>query len=1314
RNEFGIRNRNQSSHNCVFYIFEKLGNDRSAKAELGGPMICMYLLGNPDHYTSHKFIPFYWQTFVNEAKRAFDPEHDEKYAKVVLGKRRGKVVGLTPVQDYIYRSDELEHVSLYEFIRCYERLHIAGKNKRKRPDNTDETNTGHSEDDDDGHTSKEDISISTEAFSDISNEDQLDEEMENLPKDTPALKLPKNAYRFKIKHPNYDTKAMKFVKRNEMRVPNFLGSHLPRKDQGDQEHYCATMLCLFKPWRSGFDLKKADDLWTNAFNNHKFDMNERTLMNHFNIRYECMDSRDDHQAQMKKEAGGNPFNNWIPDNEGAEMINEDCHAIDGGIGVSEGKGLLEFCQAYLSKLNQMNKVKTTLEGMDWCTPLRRSQPLLDENFTPSCQRSGTEWEYIIDAAKKNITDERIKSAENSQVSTSHVPNRVKVVTKDDFLRSTFPADKHRDIQAECIEKFSLNKEQERAFRIISNHARSLGSDQLKMYLGGMGGTGKSQVLKAIIYFFKEHKEPHRFVVVAPTGTAAALIEGSTYHSMFGISDRGKAQPINTIKQKLKGVEYIFLDEVSMLSAKDLERIDKQLKKINNNKDCAFGGMNMVFAGDFAQLPPAFGGEKTSLYSRAIGATATDEVSQAEAAGKALWHQVTTVVILRQNMRQSKQSASDTQLRTLLENIRYKSCTPNDLLFAQSLISSNGQNVPNINKDEFRNASIITGTNRNKDEINRLGTIRFAEETGQSLTHFFSQDSEIVSAREGKRIRTFAKINPDIQQHLWDQAPSYTDNHVPGKISLCNGLPVMIRYNYATELSMTKGQEAFVSGWQSHLGHNGENILDTLFVRLKDPPSNVQIDGLPQNVVPLYPLTADVACTMPNGKKYTIQRKQVHVLPNFAMTDYASQGKTRKYNPVDLLSLRSHQGYYTALSRSSTAQGTLILKGFDINHMTGGCSGSLRQEFRELELLDAITVLQYDDKLPDSIRGETRNRLIKTYRAYKGDHFVPSGVHKAIRWNKRNPFLEPVILTTHRNNDEKKNMQDTERTDLNTHTIPQNGKRRRSGISLPTTPDGATLRKKRNIRKSSPRMEPGLVWQNNSCAQITNIAKKAAATNGSEDDDDDDDDDSLPYSIAIGLHPVKTLTLREHKIGREFRMIIFGRVLPSSIASEYQDYPANIGRFYNEGKVHYVFQLGLPLNASDVMKKAYRYQMGEIRVMLGNIWLSTYSSDLVLSNTSEGTLPFDVISPPVYNITPTQNLGPVVFDKRDPVSVHNHPIFPQDRVFDLDQNRRPNSDAVELLNGNAVALFEGTLKKVRFFANEIRIIAQERHMPSKPI
>ena len=101
-----------------------------------------------------------------------------------------------------------------------------------------------------------------------------------------------------------------------------------------------------------------------------------------------------------------------------------------------------------------------------------------------------------------------------------------------------------------------------------------------MYLGGMGGTGKSQVIKVLISMFNQRNENHRFIVLAPTGTAAALLNGSTYYSVLGIHSsnthkkqdeplRNETVVIKKIQESLKGVDYIFIDEISMIACYEL-------------------------------------------------------------------------------------------------------------------------------------------------------------------------------------------------------------------------------------------------------------------------------------------------------------------------------------------------------------------------------------------------------------------------------------------------------------------------------------------------------------------------------------------------------------------------------------------------------------------------------------------------------------------------------------------------------------------------------------------------------------------------
>ena len=995
-----------STKEKAWRFMTKVANLLSAKAEMGAPMISMYLLGNPDHYTSHTFVPFYWQSYIQEARRPFEDGDLKIPQKVTVIKKKGKILGLSHVHDYVHRPGELADVNLYDWIKSYKREKLPKKEKQSES------------------SMKEDEAISADGSCDISlslnqNLDIDSECDENL--DKKNTRKTNNTMRFQLEHPLSDSHGVRYIVNNATRIPSFVGANLPRCDQGDREYYCSTMLALFKPWRQGTDLKCADKLWDEEFSDHSFSEEQRRYMRNFNLRYECLDARDDYRAQMSKNGEDTIIGSW--DKDDSEEVDDDLQGISPeNVELDDvPTDVLYSGPNHMRRMKEMEAVGRMLTSMGWADP-NAPVGLPLELFTPAKILPGVLWEQEIEKLKQKVQDKKnehninsVKAVQSSEaVQKSRTSMAVKIVDKS-YLEQDFHINGASELILSIIKDFTLNKEQERAIRIIANHAissKTSDPEQLRMYIGGMGGTGKSQIIKALSQFFVARNEAHCFIIVAPTGTAAALLGGSTYHSMFGINDRSGTNKVGHIKAKLTGTEYVFFDEVSMLSARDMYRINVQLAKVFEIAHVPFGGLNMVFSGDFAQLPPAVGGEHVSLYSRSIGMLSTDIKSQEEAVGKALWHQITSVVILRENMRQNTQSDEDASLRAALENMRYKACKPEDIAFLRTRISSNIPGRPSICQDQFRNVSIITGTNLHKDEINRLGAIRFAQETGQSLTDFFSDDSPRTTQGDSERSRQckqVGEITNEMREALWSQPPSSTDKHIAGKLSLCIGLPVMIRYNYATEICMTRGQEAFVHGWQSKKGSNGQNVLDTLFVKLKDPPTCVKVSGLPENIVPVYPTTTNISAMLPNDEKFYIARTQVEVLVNFAMTDFGSQGKTRLQNVSDPNNLRSHQSYYTALSRSATAEGTLILQGFDPKVITGGCSGALRQEFRELELLDEITRLRYLGKLPAIVDGDTRNHVIAAFREWRGEHYIPQNVHPSIRWSKRSPWLESEVL-----------------------------------------------------------------------------------------------------------------------------------------------------------------------------------------------------------------------------------------------------------------------------------------------------------------
>ena len=1037
-------------------ILTQTVNFLTAKMEIGGPMACLYLLGFPDHYTSHKFVTVYWKNYVRETLKSWRSEEDLEQImpeKVVIQKgQSGEYVGFSSVHDYMYRPKMYEDKTLYEWIQMATRVKVSKGQKHDVDIDNDEldllpevllqpteskfskvqlqdyeSDAGSDAESDDLNLKNNDSPTHDINFIDDNDGNQIESDIENIGKLQPFLR----------DHPLYKTHQVHFNESKHEVVPNFVGGSLPRCDRGDREYYCTTMLTLFKPWRSGETLKDKDYSWDETFNVHDFTPRQLQIMQYFNIRYECNDARDDYSAQLKKgDASGGLFP-WLSPDTVDDL--DDINAYDQGGDFGDENHSEEECgtskYAGLGKIgknnqDEMSTTKIAIKEAGWLDDSPNGLDSIDKNpIQPAISKSSNGWKNAVSDLRQEVLAERNKNIPviKSKVKASIDPNEnnAKVVDQE-YLTKDFKAKSKASQQLieDTIKKFLLNAEQERAFRIVANHAVQPQTEQLKMYLGGMGGTGKSQVIKAMIHFFTERKESHRFAVLGPTGTSAALLGGSTYHSFLNVqsgkSRRNEITSIAQIKGKLDGVEYIFIDEVSMLACHEMYKISAQLVKALGIYDLPFGGINMIFAGDFAQLPPVGG---ASLYSNQVGTQnhAGLKPAQQEAAiGKALWHQITTVVILRENMRQKTQTLKDAKLRTALVNMRYGQCTSEDIVFLRSRVAGKRPGQPNIATKEFRNVAIICGKHTQKDQINALGTERFAADTNQKLTNFYSIDKwgkesdPAEKAKWGKSKsapKTKHKSNEmefEDQLQIWKVRHGSTDNFA-GKLSLCIGMPVMIRNNDATELCITKGQEAFVVGWNDQKGPHGKRVLNTLFVRLDKPPKDIQIDGLPMNVVPITMATKTVPCIFPNDLKESIERQQLWILPNFAMTDYAAQGKTRPYNVVHLNSCRSHMSYYTALSRSASAAGTIIVQGFDTGKITRGCSGYLRQEFREHEILDDITKLRYEGKLPDHIQGLLRNNLIRSYQKWKGTDYVPEQIDEQLKWSVNDPMnLLPVV------------------------------------------------------------------------------------------------------------------------------------------------------------------------------------------------------------------------------------------------------------------------------------------------------------------
>ncbi|KAJ7452797.1 hypothetical protein FB451DRAFT_1050601 [Mycena latifolia] len=441
------------------------------------------------------------------------------------------------------------------------------------------------------------------------------------------------------------------------------------------------------------------------------------------------------------------------------------------------------------------------------------------------------------------------------------------------------------------------------------------------------------------------------------------------------------------------------------------------------------------------------------------------------------------------MRQTKRTPEDDKLRTALENMRYGACTPEDIEFLESRIAGFRPENPKLNTRDFRDVSIITARNSQKDALNQMGARRFAEDTNQTLVDFCSVDR--ISARSVDKAKwkgcvqsEIKKMTKSLQTKLWDAPPCTTNEFIPGKLSLCLGMPVMLRSNDATEMCITKGQEGLVVGWDESVGPIGQRILDTLFVQLVKPPRNIQVEGLPPNIVPLVRTVTHITVLLADDTLLSVLREQVVALLNFGMTDYTSQGKSREHNPVELANCKDHRSYYVALSRGFTAKGTIIVQGFTAKKITSGISGYLRQELRELEILDEITRLRCEGLLPRTVTGLYRRRLIRSFYAWKSNHADPAHFHPAMRWNStmgpRIPEAVPYSEWRPSITQSKKRKNPAVSVD----SAPKRVKKEENQVAQGSHPERSLIVTADEARSSNPRRIPsGLIWdsRNHSCA-----------------------------------------------------------------------------------------------------------------------------------------------------------------------------------------------------------------------------------------
>jgi ATP-dependent DNA helicase PIF1 len=149
----------------------------------------------------------------------------------------------------------------------------------------------------------------------------------------------------------------------------------------------------------------------------------------------------------------------------------------------------------------------------------------------------------------------------------------------------------------------LSNEQKYAFNMFKNGEN--------IFITGPGGTGKTKLIETFVEYMSSRGIKHQ--VCAMTGCATVLLnkcKARTLHSWSGIKlAKGDIERVvySVSKNKFaakewRSIKVLIIDEVSMMSKKIFDILDLIGKSIKHNQR-PFGGIQLIFTGDFYQLPP---------------------------------------------------------------------------------------------------------------------------------------------------------------------------------------------------------------------------------------------------------------------------------------------------------------------------------------------------------------------------------------------------------------------------------------------------------------------------------------------------------------------------------------------------------------------------------------------------------------------------------------------------------------------------------------------------------------------------------------
>lgn len=494
--------------------------------------------------------------------------------------------------------------------------------------------------------------------------------------------------------------------------------------------------------------------------------------------------------------------------------------------------------------------------------------------------------------------------------------------------------------------FGNNKLAMDTYKKLSARLLKLGAKwQLLMFMTGPGGGGKSFVIHAVLQYCKAFSiaagvnfDSNTFLVTACSNSAAFLINGKTIHSMCHLNSK-KNSLLRQIKRcNWRDVKFIIIDEVSFFSSKDLQKLDKHLRLLTGNRAKLYGGLHVIFVGDFFQLDPVSG---QPIYG-------PDNYIH--------WKQAINACVFLDGSHRFK---DDPKWGEIMTRLRMGESTKEDICTINSRVLGKNLAIP-VESDDVCYACT---TNKQRNIVSDSVFEKVVQGPSSNLEGSIIIKSKICDKKRQQFSKSFHNL---VYRQCGDSR--CTGTKVYGRVDPClklyKGCPIMFNLNddgtgsnrYCKGMTgsfvgivLKEGKSVNKEKW-SNMEISAVFIDDVEYML-------VQINDNAKSIIKIHPVEQTVSIDIPLVASSAIRTNltslkltQFPIISNIATTGHKLQGMTKDRLIVIDFSYSFRNWIYVVLSRVRKLDGLYLKKPLDGDKLKGP-SRELLTEMKRLQLLE---------------------------------------------------------------------------------------------------------------------------------------------------------------------------------------------------------------------------------------------------------------------------------------------------------------------------------------------------------------------------